>query len=93
MYTYDFGDNWEHEIRLEKVIEDSGNRFPMLLEREGEGERPPEDVGGAGGFEEYMRVISNPDCEEYEFMTQWAESTKARKRSIEEINLMLKYYH
>lgn len=45
-YTYDFGDDWEHEILLEKVIKDSHNRFPVLLESEGE--RPPEDVGGLG---------------------------------------------
>lgn len=91
IYTYDFGDNWEHEIRLEKVVKDSSNRFPVLLESMGE--RPPEDVGGESGFEEYMRIISDPGSPDYEFMTQWAKSTKARKRSVEEINLMLRYYH
>lgn len=90
-YTYDFGDNWEHEIMLEKIVKDSHNRFPVLLERKGQ--RPPEDVGGESGFEEYMRVISDPDSPDHEFMLQWAESAKPRKRSIEEINQMLRYYH
>ena len=91
LYTYDFGDNWEHEILLEKVIKDSHNRFPVLLEREGE--RPPEDVGGPTGFKEYLRVISDPESPEYESMAAWSEITKAKKRTVEEINRSLRYYH
>lgn len=91
LYTYDFGDDWEHEILLEKVVKDSHNRFPVLLERKGE--RPPEDVGGPGGFEEYLRIVSDPESPEYEFMLQWSETTKAKKKTIEEINRSLRYYH
>ena len=81
IYTYDFGDNWEHEIILEKVERNSHNRIPYLLEQKGE--RPPEDVGGEGGFEEYMRIVSDPENSEYEFMVQWAENTRAEQRTIE----------
>ena len=91
LYTYDFGDDWEHEILLEKVVKDSHNRFPVLLERKGE--RPPEDVGGPGGFEEYLRIVSDPESPEYEFMLQWSDTTKAKKKTIEEINRSLRYYH
>ena len=91
LYTYDFGDDWEHEILLEKVIENSHNRFPVLLEREGE--RPPEDVGGPTGFKEYLRVISDPESPEYESMAAWSEITKAKKRTVEEINRSLQYYY
>lgn len=62
-YTYDFGDGWEHEILLEKVIKGSSNRFPVLLEMKGE--RPPEDVGGPAGFEEFLNIISDPKSPEY----------------------------
>ena len=91
LYTYDFGDDWEHEILLEKVVKDSHNRFLVLLERKGE--RPPEDVGGPEGFEEYLRIVSDPESPEYEFMLQWSETTKAKKKTIEEINRSLRYYH
>ena len=91
LYTYDFGDDWEHEILLEKVIENSRNRFPVLLEREGE--RPSEDVGGPTGFKEYLRVISDPQSPEYESMAAWSEITKAKKRTVEEINRSMRYYH
>ncbi|WP_295093962.1 plasmid pRiA4b ORF-3 family protein [uncultured Catenibacterium sp.] len=89
IYTYDFGDNWEHVITLEKVIENN-NRFPVLLERNGE--RPPEDVGGESGFEEYMRIISDKNHPQHEAMLQWSEFTKEKERTIEEINRRMKHF-
>ncbi|MGH2871016.1 MAG: plasmid pRiA4b ORF-3 family protein, partial [Solirubrobacteraceae bacterium] len=48
-YTYDFGDNWEHDIVLEKVMEpDASDGRPALLT--GKGARPPEDCGGPWGY-------------------------------------------
>jgi hypothetical protein len=50
-YTYDFGDNWEHDIVLEKVVEPhAGEGRPALLA--GKGARPPEDCGGPWGYAE-----------------------------------------
>ena len=50
-YTYDFGDDWEHDIMLEKVIElDADDRRPVLMA--GKGACPPEDCGGAWGYAE-----------------------------------------
>jgi len=50
-YTYDFGDNWEHDIVLENVTEpDAGDGRPVLLT--GKGARPPEDCGGPWGYAE-----------------------------------------
>lgn len=48
-YTYDFGDRWEHDIMLEKVMEPgAGDGRPALLT--GKGARPPEDCGGPWGY-------------------------------------------
>jgi hypothetical protein len=50
-YTYDFGDNWEHDVLLEKVMEpDTNDGRPVLLT--GKGARPPEDCGGPWGYAE-----------------------------------------
>jgi hypothetical protein len=50
-YTYDFGDDWEHDIVLEKVLEpDVGDRRAVLLT--GRGACPPEDCGGPWGYAE-----------------------------------------
>jgi hypothetical protein len=50
-YTYDFGDGWEHDIVLEKVMKpDARDRGPMLVT--GKGACPPEDCGGRWGYAE-----------------------------------------
>src|SRR5262249_17261946 len=47
-YTYDFGDNWDHIIQVEKVLDrEPSVRYPRCII--GKRARPPEDCGGAGG--------------------------------------------
>src|ERR1700737_687005 len=47
-YTYDFGDDWEHEIVLEKSLAaEPGALYPTCIA--GKSACPPEDCGGAGG--------------------------------------------
>lgn len=70
LYTYDMGDNWEHEIQLMRVIEDHDKESPCLLEASGQ--TPPEDVGGVGGFVSFMEIMRNPGHPEYKEMEQWA---------------------
>ena len=88
VYSYDFGDNWEHVITVEDRIEDGSGRFKLL---EMQGERPPEDVGGEGGFENYMRIISDKNDPEYEDTMRWAEITRAKQETMEVINKKLGY--
>ena len=68
IYTYDLGDNWEHVIVLEKVIPESeGKTFPILLD--GGLECPPEDIGGAPGFQHFLEALADPSHEEHEELT------------------------
>jgi hypothetical protein len=85
-YLYDYGDSWQHKITLEKVIE--GKDFGAYF-IEGDGERPPEDVGGTWGYQEYKRTMDNKDDPEYESMKIWSESQKERIFSAKEINARL----
>jgi hypothetical protein len=87
IYEYDFGDSWEHTISLEKVIK--SNTFEATF-MDGKGERPPEDVGGSGGYEEYMQIMADDTDPEHESMKIWSESQKERKLSQEQINDRLK---
>ena len=89
VYSYDFGDDWEHVITVEERKQKDGSTRFVLLEKEGD--RPPEDVGGEGGFEEFMRIMSNPEDPEYENMKRWAEVTGAKAESLEEINKKLRW--
>lgn len=72
IYTYDFGDSWEHEIELVRVVEEYDQELPYLLEASGR--TPPEDVGGIPGFMQFYEVISSPHHPEHEFFKDWAVS-------------------
>ena len=72
LYIYDFGDSWHHYIEVENVIEDCGDELPVLLS--GEGDSPPEDVGGAAGFAEFLEIIADPEHEDYEHIKEWAKT-------------------
>jgi len=72
-YEYDFGDRWRHDVLFEGCLTASaGVRYPLCLE--GERACPPEDVGGLGGYEEFLEAISEPCHEEHEEWRQWAGS-------------------
>lgn len=86
-YTYDFGDSWEHMITLEKTIISSSPHATLI---EKKGERPPEDVGGEYGFNEYLSVIHNLNSPEHGMMKTWAETQKERTFSLKYTNYYLK---
>lgn len=88
MYTYDFGDEWDHIIKVEERKETGGSDRITLLEMKGN--RPPEDVGGEPGYEEYLRIIANPDDPKHDGIVKWAENTSPEERSMEDINFSLK---
>jgi hypothetical protein len=87
VYEYDFGDSWKHTITLEKVVKSNEFRATFV---EGIGERPPEDVGGEGGYEEYLRIMADVYDPEHEDMNTWADNQKERNISQEKINHRLK---
>jgi hypothetical protein len=71
-YLYDFGDGWEHTVKLEKVFEAGpADRAacPMLLAASGR--CPPEDVGGPSGYAEFLEAINDRQHERHAEMTQW----------------------
>ena len=87
-YVYDFGDDWQHKIELEKIIDDYEFGYPTILE--GEGACPPEDVGGVPGYEEFLRVWNDQEDAEHEEMRQWGENQYYRPFDIAFRNNLLK---
>ena len=71
IYVYDFGDSWQHKIKLEKVIvpDEKPPGYPVLLA--GERACPPEDIGGPPGYEDFLAAISGPDHPEHKDMLEW----------------------
>ena len=70
-YEYDFGDGWEHKIKVEKIVAPIENppKHPVLLA--GKGACPPEDVGGPYGYMDFLEAIGDPEHEEHESMLEW----------------------
>ena len=70
LYRYDFGDNWRHDVVVEKIL--SGDAPPRPQCVAGERHCPPEDVGGVPGYEQFLEVIFDPTHEDYQNMVTWA---------------------
>jgi len=59
MYTYDFGDDWDHEIKFERIVPYKPNvHCPVCVS--GKGVCPPEDIGGIWGYERYLYSLKHP---------------------------------
>ncbi len=71
VYEYDFGDGWEHDIVIEKRRKDRRKVVPLCLG--GERQRPPEDVGGHGGYRKFLETIRDKDNPERDEMLSWAQ--------------------
>lgn len=69
-YLYDFGDGWEHTIKIERLMmPEPGVLYPRLIEVKGR--CPPEDCGGPWGYAELLEVIKNPKHERHAELTEW----------------------
>ena len=88
-YTYDFGDSWEHEILVEKVLpSDPKVVYPRCLT--GKRACPPEDCGGIWGYAELLEAIQDPAHPEHEEMLEWiGGSFDAEDCPLGEINQRL----
>jgi hypothetical protein len=69
-YTYDFGDDWEHEILVEAVGEpEPGAAYPRCVA--GRRAAPPEDCGGVWGYANLLDVLADPEHDEHHDMLDW----------------------
>ena len=88
-YRYDFGDQWVHDLVLEKILplNDSGNWLRCVA---GERHCPPEDVGGTPGYQEFLEVIFQPNHEKFNHYMLWAHGPfQAEELDMAAINAVL----
>jgi hypothetical protein len=72
LYEYDFGDSWDHELLVEKILpRDEVKRYPLCLA--GKRACPPEDCGGIWGYAGFLAAIRDPKHPEHEGMLEWVE--------------------
>ena len=69
-YFYDFGDGWEHTIKIEALAEaEPAIVYPRLLAAQGC--CPPEDVGGPWGYVDYLEALADPKHERHAELLDW----------------------
>jgi hypothetical protein len=73
-YTYDFGDDWVHEIEVKDVYistpRDDEPPFPVLLGGARAG--PQEDSGGPHGYQQMVDALRDPRHPEHKDYRLWA---------------------
>lgn len=71
-YEYDFGDGWQHEVLLEKILPAAVSKeYPQCTA--GRRACPPEDCGGVRGFYELLEILADRKHKEYKSYTKWLE--------------------
>ena len=69
-YTYDFGDDWEHVIKIEAVQpREQRTSYPRCTA--GRRASPPEDCGGVWGYGYLLGVLADPAHEEHAERQDW----------------------
>jgi hypothetical protein len=88
-YTYDFGDSWDHEILVEKILPaDPETRYPVCIK--GKRACPPEDCGGVWGYAEFLEAIQDPEHSEHDSMLEWVgDDFDPEYFDLEEVNQAL----
>jgi hypothetical protein len=69
LYEYDFGDCWQHELKLEKILTTS--RKPVPICTHGRRACPPEDCGGIWGYQELLRLMKSKRGRRYREAKEW----------------------
>jgi len=90
IYEYDFGDSWQHEVLLEKILPiDAKTTYPVCIK--GKMNCPPDDCGGIWGYANMLEVIKQPNHEEYEDLMDWLGGEfDPEFFDVEDVNELLK---
>jgi hypothetical protein len=89
VYVYDFGDSWDHEILVEKILpSEPGVKYPLCIK--GKRACPPEDVGGIWGYDSFLEAMSDPNHREHDsYVEWWGGGFDPEEFSVEAVNRVL----
>ncbi len=91
IYEYDFGDGWDHEMVLEKVLApEEKTRYPCCIK--GKRHCPPEDVGGVWGYSNFLEALQQTEHPEHEEYLEWiGDSFDPEAFALEDVNQELQH--
>lgn len=71
VYEYDFGDSWDHQVTVEKILPAAAGLADTALCLDGGRACPPEDCGGVWGYAELLKTLKNRKHPEHKHMKEW----------------------
>ncbi len=84
-YLYDFGDHWEHDVIVDEIRNGGADiDYPAFVD--GARRCPPEDVGSATGFMEFLEAALDPSHDEHKEVVTWYESRYGKPFDPDEID-------
>ena len=88
LYTYDFGDSWEHTVATQRILEPKeGVVYPVSVA--GKLACPPEDSGGVWGYYDLLEARKDPEHARHEDCACWlGDDFDPERFDIEESNRM-----
>ena len=87
-YEYDFGDSWQHEIILEKILTYTRKACPICTH--GRRACPPEDSGGVWGYQELVAAMKSRRGQSYREYKEWLGGPfNPEAFDIDDVNRML----
>ena len=85
VYTYDFGDSWDHDVLVENVERGTVPVAPCCFA--GQNACPPEDSGGVFGYTRLLESLADPSHPNHEESKQWvSEDFDPTYFNAEEVN-------
>ena len=89
VYEYDFGDCWQHDVKVEKV-EPVAQRAAHAVCLAGMNAAPPDDSGGIWGYSAKVAALADPRHPEHEDVRAWfGDGFDAARFELEEVNRLL----
>ncbi|MEU4396000.1 plasmid pRiA4b ORF-3 family protein [Kribbella sp. NPDC023855] len=87
-YLYDFGDSWNHQVTVEKVL--PADSAPTVRCTAGRRNCPPEDIGGPYALEEFLKAYADPGHPDHAQYRNWlGDSYDPAAFNLTEINTAL----
>ncbi|UOF89118.1 plasmid pRiA4b ORF-3 family protein [Fodinisporobacter ferrooxydans] len=89
VYIYDFGDDWKHELILEKILPKQDEmQYPFCLE--GQRSCPPEDCGGTWEYQRMVEILATKSHPEYkDTVSMLKKGFDPEGFDLEEVNVQL----
>jgi len=90
-YEYDFGDSWQHEVTVDKILPPEAAAVATALCLDGARACPPEDCGGVWGYADLLKILKNGKHPEHKTMKEWlGRAFDAEAFDVAKTNLWLR---